>query len=161
MQCLPDPVLSLSHRMCICQATQHKVLSSDKRTPARDLKPLLCPNERSVPKEWPARLAVWRQCGWKESWDNSTRSILLKTHCLPMLVGSELDPICKSGQQRLLLIWQLDCYGTEDINVLLPLVWCILLGLFCAFFSFLFNSRDSRDKIGLQLSLHAIILWHK
>lgn len=77
---------------------------------------------------------VKTQWGWKRSWDISTRSILLKTQPLTMLVGSELDPICKSGQQCLLLIWQLDCYGTEDINVLLPLVWCIILGLFCTFF---------------------------
>lgn len=77
---------------------------------------------------------VKTQWGWKRSWDISTRSILLKTQPLTMLVGSELDPICKSGQQCLLLIWQVDCYGTEDINVLLPLVWCIILGLFCTFF---------------------------
>lgn len=98
---------------------------------------------------------VKTQWGWKRSWDISTRSILLKTQPLTMLVGSELDPICKSGQQCLLLIWQLDCYGTEDINVLLPLVWCIILGLFCTFFFYLFaflTDSDSRDKIGLLFS---------
>lgn len=103
---------------------------------------------------------VKTQWGWKRSWDISTRSILLKTQPLTMLVGSELDPICKSGQQCLLLIWQVDCYGTEDINVLLPLVWCIILGLFCTFFFIcllFFLILILEIKLGFS-SLHAVIL---
>lgn len=56
----------------------------------------------------------------------------------------ELDPICKSEEQSLLLILRLGCHGAAGINICLVLVCWVFLGLFVHLFFFFIPILETR-----------------
>lgn len=120
--------------------------STDKSSPLinkyhpDDRRPLLGPKQRSA---WSGIGEEYNCVKLKEKVIGKTlgyQNQELRTRPLPMAAGplpkkycSELDPICKLGDQSFWLILQLGCLGSPGINVLLPLVCWVLLGFYFIF----------------------------